>query len=154
MWKPRRRSAACRAWPKRPGCVDRVTFVGRRRRSQLCHFYCASDVFVTTPWYEPFGITPVEAMACGVPVVGAGRGGIRSTVVDGETGYLVPARAPEALADRLARLACDGAMARRMGMAGLRRAHASYTWMSVARTMEQVYARVTPTQRPARRAAA
>ncbi|WP_011300508.1 glycosyltransferase family 4 protein [Cupriavidus necator] len=136
------------------GVSDCVTFVGRRRRSQLCHFYSASDVFVTTPWYEPFGITPVEAMACGVPVVGADVGGIRSTVVDGETGYLVPPHAPEALADRLARLAGDRALARRMGAAGLQRAHANYTWMSVARTMEQVYARVMRAERPARRVAA
>ena len=59
------------------GVADSVTFVGRRGRDQLRQFYGASDVFVTTPWYEPFGITPVEAMACGVPVVGASVGGIR-----------------------------------------------------------------------------
>jgi glycosyltransferase involved in cell wall biosynthesis len=82
--------------------TDAVTFVGSRGRGVLCYDYCAADVFVTTPWYEPFGITPVEAAACGTPVVGAAVGGIRTTVVDGETGYLVPPRDPDALADRLA----------------------------------------------------
>jgi D-inositol-3-phosphate glycosyltransferase len=124
------------------GVADSVTFVGRRGRDQLRQFYGASDVFVTTPWYEPFGITPVEAMACGVPVVGASVGGIRSTVLDGETGFLVPPNAPAPLAERLAQLAADPALVRRMGQAGRLRAQALFTWAGVARQMQQVYARL------------
>ncbi|SDP33564.1 Glycosyltransferase involved in cell wall bisynthesis [Ralstonia sp. 25mfcol4.1] len=124
------------------GVADSVTFVGRRGREQLRLFYGASDVFVTTPWYEPFGITPVEAMACGVPVVGANVGGIRSTVLDGETGFLVPPNAPEPLAERLAQLCADPALMQRMGEAGRQRAQALFTWAGVARQMEQVYARL------------
>src|SRR5690606_31633008 len=59
------------------GIEDRVTFTGRRYRDQLKYYYNAADIFVSTPWYEPFGITPLEAMACGVPVVGANVGGIK-----------------------------------------------------------------------------
>ncbi|NSX02669.1 glycosyltransferase family 4 protein [Cupriavidus gilardii] len=124
------------------GVVDAVTFVGRRGRDQLRLFYSAADVFVTTPWYEPFGITPVEAMACGVPVIGAAVGGIRSTVLNGRTGYLVPPNDPAALAARLARLACDPTLAERMGASGRRRAHAHFTWAGVAARMEAVYARL------------
>ena len=47
------------------GVSDRVMFVGSRPRSELHRYYNAADVFVSTPWYEPFGITPLEAMACG-----------------------------------------------------------------------------------------
>src|SRR5690606_10122615 len=50
------------------GIADRVDFIGRCDRDQLRTVYSAADVFVTTPWYEPFGITPVEAMACARPV--------------------------------------------------------------------------------------
>ncbi|MDQ0141900.1 glycosyltransferase family 4 protein [Cupriavidus necator] len=124
------------------GVADRVLFAGRRGRDTLRLFYSAADVFVTTPWYEPFGITPVEAMACGAPVIGADVGGIRSTVVDGHTGFLVPPKAPAALAARLAQLAADPALARRLGEAGRRRAQAHFTWAGVARQMEAVYARV------------
>ncbi|WP_354685968.1 glycosyltransferase [Cupriavidus necator] len=124
------------------GVADRVVFVGRRGRDTLRLFYSAADVFVTTPWYEPFGITPVEAMACGAPVVGADVGGIRSTVVDGVTGYLVPPHAPAALAARLALLAADPAHASQLGEAGRMRAHAHFTWSGVARQMEAVYASV------------
>jgi len=122
------------------GVADTVEFCGRRDREQLSLFYGACDVFVTTPWYEPFGITPVEAMACARPVIGAALGGIRSTVVDGKTGYLVPPRDPEALADRLAYLATHAQTAQRLGRNGLRRAQKMFTWSGVARDMLRAYA--------------
>jgi len=89
------------------GVADRVEMVGHRGREALKYYYSAADVVVTTPWYEPFGITPVEAMACGTPVVGSNVGGIRFTVRDGETGYLVPPNDPDALVERLAQLFCN-----------------------------------------------
>src|SRR5690606_30079447 len=89
------------------GVADLVHFIGRRGRELLKHYYGACDVFVTTPWYEPFGITPLEAMACGTPVVGSNVGGIKHTVVDGKTGFLVPPKDPAALAERLERLLLD-----------------------------------------------
>ncbi|PZR97489.1 MAG: glycosyltransferase family 1 protein, partial [Chloroflexi bacterium] len=52
------------------GIPDRVRFTGKRQPDVLCYYYSAADVVVTTPWYEPFGLTPLEAMACGRPVVG------------------------------------------------------------------------------------
>src|SRR5205085_12063424 len=86
------------------GVGDRVLFVGRRPRAALRCYYSAADLFLTTPWYEPFGITPLEAMACGTPVIGANVGGIKFSVRDGETGYLVPPRDHLAVAERLAHL--------------------------------------------------
>ncbi|CAM4109071.1 glycosyltransferase [Bordetella tumulicola] len=124
-----------------------VDFVGRKDRQDLSCYYCASDVFVTTPWYEPFGITPVEAMACGKPVVGSDTGGIRSTVKDGKTGFLVPARDPEALAQRLVYLAGDASLCREMGRAGARRARRLFTWHQVGRDLLTVYDELTATAR-------
>lgn len=121
------------------GVSDWVQFTGRRHREQLATYYSASDVFVTTPWYEPFGITPVEAMACGRPVVGSDTGGIRSTVVHGKTGFLVPARDPDRLAGRLAELAGDSALRARMGEAGRLRARRLYTWKRVGQDILSVY---------------
>ncbi|HYC43434.1 MAG TPA: glycosyltransferase family 1 protein [Noviherbaspirillum sp.] len=118
---------------------DAVTFTGQRRREQLRYYYSAANVFVTTPWYEPFGITPVEAMACGTPVVGTAVGGIKTTVVDGETGCLVPPNDPEALADRLAWLHRHPHIAQRMGWAGMRRAYQHFTWRNVATHIAAVY---------------
>jgi D-inositol-3-phosphate glycosyltransferase len=116
-----------------------VHFTGQRPRDQLRYYYGAANVFVTTPWYEPFGITPVEAMACGTPVVGTAVGGIKSTVVDGVTGYLVPPNDPHSLAQRLAWLHRNPREAQRLGWAGMRRAYGAFTWRSVAARIADVY---------------
>jgi glycosyltransferase involved in cell wall biosynthesis len=121
------------------GVADRVTFVGRRDRAELADYYAAADVFVSTPWYEPFGITPLEAMACGTPVVGSAVGGIKYTVRDGETGFLVPPRDPAALADRLGRLLSDRRLLRTFGEQGLERVRRAFTWRHVARALSDVY---------------
>ncbi|WP_132259786.1 glycosyltransferase family 4 protein [Paucimonas lemoignei] len=121
------------------GISQQVQFTGQRPRSVLRYYYSAANVFVTTPWYEPFGITPIEAMACGTPVIGSAVGGIKHTVVDGVTGYLVPPNAPKALAERLAWLYRHPRLAQRLGWAGMRRAYQLYTWRNVAAQLLSVY---------------
>ncbi len=121
------------------GVAEQVTFVGSRGRSELATYYSAADVFVTTPWYEPFGITPLEAMACGLPVIGSSVGGIKMTVADGHTGYLVPPRDPAALADRLAVLLSDRQLCSSMGLRGRQRAARWFTWDRVTRSIERLY---------------
>jgi glycosyltransferase involved in cell wall biosynthesis len=116
-----------------------VWFAGRRDRSELADFYRAADVFVSTPWYEPFGITPLEAMACGTPVIGSAVGGIKYTVRDGETGFLVPPRDPDALAERLARLLADEALRDAFARRGIERVRRSFTWRHVADALSEVY---------------
>lgn len=123
------------------GISDHVLFAGRKDRSELRYYYSACNALVATPWYESFGITPVEAMACARPVIGSAVGGIKSTVIDGKTGYLVPARDPAAVAARLAQLYSDPAMARSFGDEGMRRAFQCYTWRSVAQQTAEVYER-------------
>jgi D-inositol-3-phosphate glycosyltransferase len=81
----------------------------------------------------------VEAMACARPVIGADTGGIRYSVRDGKTGWLVPPKDPDALAERLAVLARDSLMRRRMGEAGLRRARERFTWEQVSRELLNVF---------------
>ena len=126
---------------------DRVTFLGRRDRKELRDLYGAADLFISTPWYEPFGITPVEAMACGVPVIGSAVGGIKSTVADGETGYLVPPRDPDALAERIARCYEQPGLLPVLGRLAERRASTLYTWDRVARLLEAVYDEVLEPER-------
>jgi glycosyltransferase involved in cell wall biosynthesis len=129
------------------GIGEHVRFVGQQPRTELRYWYAAADAFVTTPWYEPFGITPVEAMACARPVVGSEVGGIKSTVVDGVTGFLIPSRDPQAVADRLATLEQDPLLARAMGEQGLHRAYQHYTWRTVAQQVAAIYAAVLQEQR-------
>jgi D-inositol-3-phosphate glycosyltransferase len=124
------------------GLQEQVVFTGQKAREELSHYYSAADVFVTTPWYEPFGITPLEAMACATPVIGAAVGGIKTTVQEGVTGYLVPPKNPDALAERLALLHDDPEHARQLGEAGCRHAHQFYTWESVAKRIAAIYEKV------------
>jgi len=124
------------------GVDERVHFAGRRERTELRDWYLAADVFVTTPWYEPFGITPLEAMACGTPVIGSAVGGVQYTVLDGVTGYLVPPRNPQALADRLDELQRNPALAAALGRAGVRRVRSQFTWEQVALRLARVYTMV------------
>jgi D-inositol-3-phosphate glycosyltransferase len=140
--------ARLRALAGRLGIAGQVRFAGKKPRAELRTWYGAADVFATTPWYEPFGITPVEAMACARPVVGSEVGGIKSTVVDGGTGFLVPPRDPQAVAERLAMLSRNPLLARTMGDAGLRRAYRHYTWRSVAQQVAAVYAAVLAEAQP------
>jgi len=141
--------ARLRALARAEGVADLVRFAGRRGREHLHLFYAAADVFATTPWYEPFGITPVEAMACARPVIGARVGGIASTVVDGVTGLLVEPRDPRALANGLYRMMRDPAAAEAMGAAGRARALQEFTWEGVARQLVQVYESVRQDSRVA-----
>ncbi len=136
--------ARLRAIARAEGVPEQVLFTGRRGRDALRYLYSAADVFVTVPWYEPFGITPVEAMACGVPVIGSAVGGVKYTVVDGRTGFLVPPRDPDALADRLALLARRPDLVQAMGREGQRRARQLFTWSRVAAQMAELYETLLP----------
>jgi glycosyltransferase involved in cell wall biosynthesis len=86
-------------------------------------------------------LVPVEAMACGVPVIGAAVGGLTDTVVDGVTGVLVPPGDPEAVAAAAARLLGDEPLRKRLGAAGGERARGRYSWDRVGREMLSVFQR-------------
>ena len=114
------------------GVADRVEFRGQVAQDELPTVLRSLDVFVCAPWYEPFGIVPLEAMACGVPVVAASVGGLIDTVVDGLTGRLVPPRDPEAIADAVVTLLDHPEQAREYGRQGRLRAESRYSWDRIA----------------------
>ncbi len=124
------------------GVAGRVVFTGAVPRAQVPALIRSADLVVCTPWYEPFGITPLEAMACGVPVVASRVGGLTDTVVHGTTGLLIPARDPVALAAASRSLLADPAMRTAFGEAAARRARRWYSWSRVAAQTESVYLRL------------
>jgi glycosyltransferase involved in cell wall biosynthesis len=131
-----------RAVAAEAGVADRLVFTGSVGRADVPAWVRSADVVLAVPWYEPFGITPLEAMACGRPVVATAVGGLVDTVVDGVTGDLVPPRDPDALGEALAALLADDERRAAYGAAGVRRARARYRWARVVADTESVYRQV------------
>jgi glycosyltransferase involved in cell wall biosynthesis len=131
-----------RATAARCGVDDRVRLVGSVDKPTAAALLRSADVLVTVPWYEPFGIVPLEAMASGTPVVASEVGGMLDTVAAGVTGELVPPRDPGAVAAAVRRLTDDPERLERAGQAGVRRVTARFTWATVAEETERVYERI------------
>jgi glycosyltransferase involved in cell wall biosynthesis len=124
------------------GVASQVRFVGRVEPDDAAALMRAADLVVSVPWYEPFGIVPLEAQACGTPVVATAVGGMLDTVADGVTGAHVPTRDPHALAARVRQLLINTELRRRMGTEGPRRVARRYTWQQIAAETETVYDRL------------
>ncbi|MFI9584726.1 glycosyltransferase [Streptomyces sp. NPDC052236] len=124
------------------GVADRVRFTGGVPSEEVPPLMRSADVVLCPADYEPFGIVPLEAMACGKPVVASAVGGQLDTVADPGTGRLVPPGSPEALADAVGGLLADPALRETCGAAGRRRVLSRYGWARVAAATETVYGAV------------
>ncbi|TDJ77106.1 MAG: N-acetyl-alpha-D-glucosaminyl L-malate synthase BshA [Planctomycetota bacterium] len=108
--------AECRRLASELGLARRVTFLGTR--DALPELLAPADVFLLSSIEESFGLSALEAMACGTPVVGTDVGGVAGVVDDGVSGFLVPVEDIEAFAERIRALFSDRARAAEMGRAG------------------------------------
>jgi len=133
-------AARLAALAERVGVAGRVRLLGRVGRCDLPALYRSADLVVNVPWYEPFGIVPLEAMACGVPVVVSAVGGLVDTVVDDVTGIHVPPRRPGLLAAAVAALLADPERRATLAATGARRARRRYGWDRIAGSTLEVYA--------------
>jgi phosphatidylinositol alpha-1,6-mannosyltransferase len=131
------------------GVGDRVRFLGGVGDHDLPAFYNLASVYVGASrragrlGVEGFGISLVEASACGLPVVAGNSGGIPDAVREGETGFLVPPEDPAALAAAISRLLADGGLASRIGAAGRKAVETYYNWDRVVRDLRSIEAEVT-----------
>ncbi|MDX6388789.1 MAG: glycogen synthase [Gaiellaceae bacterium] len=115
---------------------------------ELQRLYARAAVVACPSRREGFGVTCLEAMAHGRPVVATPMGGLRDLVVDGETGLVVPARDPAALRAALERLLGDPELRRRLGEAGRRRAGERFSWAAVTDATLAAYAGAVGTMKP------
>lgn len=102
-------------------------YVFRPTRSELAEMYASCDLFVSASWWESFGLPPLEAMACGAPVVLTDSRGVREYAVHGYNCLMVPPRSPKELANAINRLLDDTALAEQLRQNGLLTA-SSFTW--------------------------
>ena len=120
--------------------ASKVTFHGRRPRSELIEHYYNSDVFVfPSIWNEGFGAPPVEAMAAGTPVVATRSGAITETVKDHETGFLLEKNDCHALADAILKLFENDTLRERMGRAARKRVLQLFQWDRIIAAMYDRY---------------
>jgi D-inositol-3-phosphate glycosyltransferase len=130
---------------------DRIHLLGAVDRDRIPSLLRSADLVVCTPWYEPFGIVAVEAMACGVPVIASAVGGLAETVVDGVTGVLVPPRRPQSIRAAISALLAQRTRRAGMGRAALARA-STYGWDEIAARTLRLLEGLAAADHPRRRA--
>lgn len=117
---------------------EMVTFLGRRDQDTLQYYYSASDIVVLPSEYESFGMVALEAMACGRPLVASETGGLAFLVLDGETGFHVPAGDAQALADQIGTLLGDPELRGQIGRQAAEYAM-DFDWSIIATEMVDLY---------------
>lgn len=124
---------------------DRVSFLGFVSNEQLNEEYARCDVWVNPSVIddrgdtEGLGVGSIEAYAHRKPVIASAVGGIPDTVVNGETGYLVPEKDPQALTTAILDLIQNPEKAKRFGNAGLEFASVAFNWERISDRLEDTY---------------
>ncbi|MEW9668610.1 glycosyltransferase family 4 protein [Ammoniphilus sp. 3BR4] len=120
--------------------ADGIRFTGFLSPRMVAECYAIADVFVCPSlWQEPFGRVNIEAMAAGLPVVAANKGGIPESIRHGKTGYLVNPRNSKKMAKYINRLLKNASRRKKMGMAGYRLVVKKFSWNSVVKKIDRIY---------------
>ena len=116
-----------------------ISLPGRLSREVLPTYYGASDVCVVPSHYEPFGLVAVEAMASGTPVIASDVGGLQFTVVNENTGLLVPPQDVAAFSNAIDRILGNPQWRAQLGQSGNRRVMSKFSWDGVASQLDALY---------------
>jgi D-inositol-3-phosphate glycosyltransferase len=135
-------AAKARLLAEELGVDDRVHWIEPQPHHLLATYYRAADLCVVPSRSESFGLVALEAAACGVPVVAAAVGGLRTLIEHGTTGFLVEDRSPDAFASFIDVLLADPDRRLAMGRAAAARAR-GYTWSTTAARLRRLYADLT-----------
>ncbi|MEV0272671.1 glycosyltransferase [Hamadaea sp. NPDC050747] len=128
------------------GVGDRLRLLGAVDRWRMPALYQAVDLVICAPAYEPFGLTPLEAMACGTPVVAYAVGGLSDSVIHGTCGLLVEPGNVTHLAGAIRSLLDNEPLRYAYAAGGLQRVRGRYPWPRIAEQIESVYRSVQAPQ--------
>lgn len=135
--------ARLQAMRRELGVHDIVTFLGAKDQNILPNYYAAAEMVIMPSHYESFGMVALEAMATGTPVIASEVGGLAFLIRDGENGFHVPSRDPEALAERIYELLINPACRDRLGHQARLYAQ-KYAWPIIVDRMMRAYQSVRP----------
>ncbi|MCF7832594.1 MAG: glycosyltransferase [Candidatus Marinimicrobia bacterium] len=121
------------------GVTEKTVFLGRVNHRDIPDFYNSIDVFATLSLEDSFGVSVIEAGACGKPVVVTNVEGLPEVVEKDKTGYVVPKRNPEKAADAFEALLLDKSLRKEMGNAGRQRIMLHYNWDNCVDQMHNIY---------------
>lgn len=145
---PHSDSPELRALAESLGIVDRTIFLGPQQQSLLPLFYASAEMCVLPSRHESFGMVALEAMACGKPVVASNVGGLAFSVVNNETGVLVPEGDPTALATSLSYLLDHPEVTRELGRKAVQRA-LNFRWPIITDRVLDLYRELIPCRKMA-----
>lgn len=131
--------AAMREIIDRKGLNDRAQIFGYVPDDILVPLYQQAELFVLPSTFEPFGMTALEAMACGTPVIASKFGGIRNVIQSGQNGLLVDPTDATTFADNIIQLLTDKDQAKRIGLEGYRTVQRLFSWEAIARRHREFY---------------
>lgn len=121
------------------GMGECTVFPGLLKQEILPTYYAAADVCVIPSHYEPFGLVAVEAMACGTPVIASDVGGLQFSVVNENTGLLVPPQDVAAFSNAIDRILGNSEWRAELGKSGKRRVMSKFSWDGVASQLDSLY---------------
>lgn len=124
---------------KELGIEKKVLFLGRRDQEKLRYYYSSASVFVTSPYYEPFGMTSLEAMRCGVPVIASRVGGLSSVIQNRKTGLFFPVGNHRILAKKIVELFTNNKLRNGLSRKAEKMVKENYSWENVVSEIAKLY---------------
>jgi len=134
-----------RALARGLGVHERIVFTGHVADADLADYYRAADIFALSSRYEPFGMTAIEAMACGTPTVVTSLGGLSEQLISGCEALCADPTDPRAFAAALRQGLVDPKIAFELSRQGAARVRETYTWQAIAREQARQLRIVTRT---------
>lgn len=121
------------------GIEEKVLFLGRRDQEKLRYYYSSANVFVTPPYYEPFGMTTLEAMRCGVPIICSNVGGLSYLIQNRKTGLFFPPGDKQILANKIEDLFTKKKLRNKLIKNTEEMVKENYSWKKVSSEIAKLY---------------